>query len=109
MEIALVQQIYEQLLIIGCCKNRSEFSAEWLGMNQSYYRSAMARHEIVGVRAQVHLIATLRNVGMSFARSDFDFVVAKGHIMIDLHARLLEELFDRVIADAQVTPLGWDG
>lgn len=84
MKNALIQQIYEQLLIIGCCKNRSEFSAEWLGMNQSYYRSAVARHETVGVRAQAHLIATLRNVGMSFVRSDFEFIVTKGNTMIDL-------------------------
>lgn len=102
----LVNQIYEQLLIIGCCGSRSDFSTAWLGMDEGYYSSIMSRHETISVRAQAHLTATLRNVGMSFGGSGVDFVVPKGHMMVDLHSRLLEDLFRRVVMEAQAACSG---
>src|SRR5690348_12533223 len=95
----LVQWIYEELLVIGSCRSRSEFSTKWLGMEDGYYRSIQARGATISVRAQTHLTAKLRNLGMMLARSQYDFVVAKGHIMIDLHSRCLEDLFERVTSE----------
>ncbi|MBS0248253.1 MAG: hypothetical protein JSR61_16680 [Proteobacteria bacterium] len=97
----LVHQAYEELLIIGCIKSRSAFSTDWLGMDESYYRSVMARGEKVSIRAQVHLAARLRDSGMAFGRAEHGFIVAKAHILVDLHCRLLEDLFDRVTSEAQ--------
>ena len=96
----LIHQAYDELLIIGCVKSRSDFSTNWLGIDESYYRSVMARGEKVSVRAQVHLTARLRESGMAFGRSEHGFVVAKAHILVDLHCRLLEDLFDRVTSEA---------
>ncbi len=96
----LVHQTYEELLIIGCVKSRSDFSVRWLGMDESYYRSVMARGEKVSVRGQVHLTAKMRESGMAFGRSGHGFVVAKAHILVDLHCRLLEDLFHRVTSES---------
>lgn len=95
-----IQQTYEKLLILGCVKSRSDFSSRWLGMDESYYRSVLARNEKISVRAQVHLVACLRDRGTNMAFSEYEFMVPKGHILIDLHSRLLEGLFERVTCEA---------
>ncbi|MGA7966838.1 MAG: DUF6626 family protein, partial [Gammaproteobacteria bacterium] len=76
----LIEQIYEELRLIGSCKSRSSFSTDWLGRDQSYFRSIMARGDTISVEAQAHLAATLRNIGMCFGRGDFPHLVKKGHL-----------------------------
>lgn len=95
-----VQQIYSELLILGLCRSRGDFSTRWLGMNESYYRSVVIRNESISVRAQAHLTVELRDCGFNFINAGYDFMIPKGHILIDLHGRLLEEMFDRVKNDA---------
>jgi len=99
-----VQQIYSELLILGLCKSRGDFSTRWLGMNESYYRSIVVRDENISVRAQAHLTVELRDCGYNLANAGYDFMIPKGHILIDLHGRLLEEMFYRVKRDAMGFP-----
>ena len=96
----LIEQIYDELRLIGSCRSRSQFSTDWLGREEAYYRSAISRGSTISISAQVYLTATLRNIGMCFGRGDFPFLVPKGHAILDLHGKCLEDLFSRVTSDA---------
>ena len=99
----LIEQIYDELRLIGSCRSKSQFSTDWLGREEAYYRSVTARHGTISVEAQTHLTATLRNIGMCFGRGDFPHLVQKGHIMLELHSRCLENLFARVTLNAVIS------
>ena len=100
MSADLIETIYQELKRIGSCKSRSQFSVDWLGREEAYYRSAISRGSTISISAQVYLTATLRNIGMCFGRGDFPFLVPKGHVILDLHGKCLEDLFSRVTSDA---------
>jgi hypothetical protein len=81
-------------------KSRSDFSVDWLGTNEAYYRSAVARDETISVQAQAHLAATLRNIGVAFVKSEFPQFRDKGAAMISMHGLVLEDMFERVTLNA---------
>lgn len=98
----LIEQIYDELRRIGSCKSKSQFSTDWLGREEAYYRSVVARQGTISVEAQTHLTATLRNIGMCFGRGDFPHLVQKGHIMLELHSKCLEDMFSRVTLNTTI-------
>jgi hypothetical protein len=98
----LIEHIYQELKRIGSCKSRSQFSLDWCGREEGYYRNAVSHGGTISVSAQAHLCATLRNIGMCFGRGDFPFLVPKGHVLLDLHSRCLEDLFARVTLNAAI-------
>ena len=100
MTDVLIEYVFDELQSLGSCSSRSEFSVDWLGANEAYYRSVVARDGSVSVRAQAHLAATLRNIGMAFVRSDFAQLRDKGAAMISLHSLVADDLFSRVTLDA---------
>jgi hypothetical protein len=91
-----IEYIFEELRQLGSCRSRSDFSLDWLGANEAYYRSVVCRDELISVQAQTHLAASLRNVGMALVKSEFPQLRDKGAAMIGLHALVLEDLFERV-------------
>jgi hypothetical protein len=96
----LVELIFCELRPLGSCRSRSDFSVDWLGTNDAYYRSVVARDEAISIQAQAHLAATLRNIGWAFAKSEFPQLRDKGAAMISMHGLVLEDLFERVTLDA---------
>ena len=99
MTDVLIEYVFDELKQLGSCRNRSDYSIDWLGANEAYYRSVVARDECVSVRAQAHLAATLRNIGMAFVRSEFPQLRDKGAAMIGLHGLVADDLFSRVTLD----------
>lgn len=97
---ALIDYIFNELVLFGSCKSRSDFSTDWLGANNSYYRSVVARNEHISIQTQAHLAATLRNVGMALVRSEFAQLRDKGAAMISMHGLVIEDLFERVTLGA---------
>ena len=100
MTDVLIEYIFDELRLLGSCSSRSDFSVDWLGANEAYYRSVVAREETVSVKAQAHLAASLRNVGMAFVRSEFPSLRDKGSALIGLHGLVLEDLFTRATVGA---------
>ena len=96
MQNPTIEYIFDELRRLGSCRSRNDFSVDWLGANESYYRSVVCRDELIGVQAQTHLAASLRNVGMAFVKSEFPQLRDKGAAMISLHGLVLEDLFERV-------------
>src|SRR5271168_737085 len=100
MSNELITFIYEELCRFGNCTSRTDFSTDWLGQNSAYYRSIAARGDAISVQAQAYLAAALRNIGMCFVKSDFAQLRDKGAVMLDMHQRVLEDMFVRVTLDA---------
>ncbi len=96
----LIQQIYDDLRQLGGCRSRNDFSTDWLGSNEAYYRTIQSRGESVSIRAQAHLAASLRSLGMAFVKSEFPQVRHKGTAMLNLYGICADDLFERVTLDA---------
>lgn len=96
MTETLIEYVFYELKQLGCCTSRSDFSTQYLGANEAYYRSCVCRKELIGVQAQAHLAATLRSVGMCFAKSSFVPVQDKGAALLGMFPLVLEDLFQRV-------------
>jgi RNA-binding protein YlmH len=93
----IIDIVFEELKRIGQCSSRSQFSHEWLGRNESYYRSIQSKGLKPSVEAQVNLVAKLRDLGMSFSRSEYPTLVEFGHTYL----RLYGECLDTLLAGAQ--------
>lgn len=100
MTDVLIEYVFDELKQIGSCRSRSDFSLDWLGANESYYRSLVARGETVSVRAQAYLAATLRSIGMAFAKSQFPQFGDKGAKMLSLYALVVDDMLERVTLNA---------
>src|SRR5690348_8520821 len=96
MADVLIEYVFDELKQLGSCRSRSDYSVDWLGANEAYYRSVVARDEAISVRAHAHLAATLRNVGMALVRSEFPQLREKGAEMIRLYGLVTDDLFERV-------------
>lgn len=100
MSSELIAFVYEELCRFGNCRSRSDFSTDWLGANPAYYRSVAARGDAISVHAQAYLMATLRNIGICFVKSDFAPVKDKGAMLLSLHGLVFEDLMERVVLGA---------
>jgi hypothetical protein len=101
LETDFVELTFRELVRIGQCASRSDFSRDWLGREQSYYRSVQCRDGSVSITAQAHLAAKLRDMGTFFERCATPSVAAAGQELLDLHSECLEALFQRVLWEAQ--------
>jgi hypothetical protein len=88
-----IDLVFEHLKRIGQCESRSTFSRDWLGREESYYRGIQARGHKASVEAQVNLVSRLRDLGMSFSRSEeYPTLVELGHTYLRLYGELLDTL-----------------
>jgi len=99
----VITRIYEDLRQLGSCTSRSSFSVDWLASNEAYFRTTQARREPVSVRAQAHLAASLRNMGMAFVKSEFPQLRDKGAAMLNLYSICADDLFERVVLRSVTT------
>lgn len=56
----MVEEIYWELRALGECRNASEFSEEFLGMERNYLRSLKWHEKAASPRALAHCAAKLR-------------------------------------------------
>ena len=97
----IIDIVFEELKQLGQCTSRSQFSSEWLGREESYYRSIQSKGLKPSVEAQVNLVAKLRSLGMSFSRSSCQYptLVELGNRYLELYGSLLDALLNSAQSD----------
>ena len=100
MENGNIDLVFEELKQLGQCTSRSQFSSEWLGREESYYRSIQSKGLKPSVEARVNLVAKLRSLGMSFSRSEYPSLVKIGHTYLKLYGECLDALLNSAQSDA---------
>jgi hypothetical protein len=73
---------------------------EWLGREESYYRSIQSKGLRPSIEAQVNLAARLRDFGMSFSRSEYPSLVKIGNTYLKLYGEYLDALLNSAQSDA---------
>jgi hypothetical protein len=99
MEDNNIDLVFEELKRIGQCTSRSSFSIDWLGRNESYYRSIKSKGRRPSAEAQLNLVSRLRDLGMSFSRSEYPSLVKIGNTYLKLYGELLDALLTSTQSD----------
>jgi hypothetical protein len=100
MENGNIDLVFEELKRIGQCSSRSQFSKEWLGREESYYRSIQSKGLKPSVEAQLNLVSRLRALGMNFSRSEYPSLVEIGNTYLKLYGECLDALLNSAQSDA---------
>ena len=100
MEDSNIDLVFGELQRIGQCTSRSQFSREWLGREESYYRGIQARGGKASADAQLNLVAKLQSLGMSFSRSEYPSLVKIGNTYLKLYGECLDALLNSAQSDA---------
>ena len=98
-----INSIYGELKRMGSCNSRSDFSACWLGREESYFRSIQAKGLEPSVQAHAHLAAHLKKMGVYLCNSEFPTLAAKGKAYLALFDGCLEALLNRALSQAAVS------
>jgi hypothetical protein len=96
----IIDIVFEELKRIGQCTSRSQFSSEWLGREESYYRSIQSKGIKPSAEAQLNLVAKLRILGMNFSRSEYPSLVKIGNTYLKLYGECLDALLYSAQSDA---------
>jgi hypothetical protein len=96
----IIDIVFEELKKLGQCTSRSQFSREWLGREESYYRSIQSKGIEPSVEAQLNLVSRLRDLGMSFSRSEYPSLVKIGNTYLKLYGECLDALLNSAQSDA---------
>ena len=100
MEDNNIDLVFGELQRIGQCTSRSQFSREWLGREESYYRSIQSKGRRPSVEAQLNLVSRLRALGMNFSRSEYPSLVKIGNTYLKLYGEFLDALLNSAQSDA---------
>jgi hypothetical protein len=92
MQQDTVGAVFAELKKIGQCNSRSDFNRDWLGREQSYFRSVQLKRRVPSTDAQVNLIARLRDLGMDFTRSGHPTLDEIGKTYLRLYGECLDAL-----------------
>jgi hypothetical protein len=96
----IIDIVFEELKKLGQCTSRSQFSREWLGREESYYRSITVKRRRPSAEAKLNLVAKLRSLGMNFSRSEYPSLVKIGNGYLELYSKLLDALLNSAQSDA---------
>jgi hypothetical protein len=99
MEKGNIELVFCELLRLGQCSSRSAFSRDWLGREESYYRSIQCKGRKPSIEAQMNLAVRLRWMGDHLRRSLHPKVAAAGKTYLKLHGDLLDSLMKRTRTD----------
>jgi hypothetical protein len=108
MENGNIDLVFEELKRIGQCTSRSQFSRDWLGRNESYYRSIQSKGLKPSVAAKVNMVSRLRDLGMSFSRSEYPSLVKIGNTYLKLYGECLDALLNSAQSNAVKLDCGED-
>ncbi|HEY5306397.1 MAG TPA: DUF6626 family protein [Pseudolabrys sp.] len=100
MENGSIDFVFSELTRIGQCRSRSQYSQYWLGRNESYFRSMQSKGLKPSAEVKLYLVARLRDLGMSFTRSDHPIAVEIGNTYLKLYGECLEALLNSAQSDA---------
>ena len=96
----IIDIVFEELKKLGQCSSRSQFSHEWLGRNESYYRSIQSKGLKPSAEAKLNLVAKLRSLGMNFSRSEYPSLVKIGNTYLKLYGECLDAMLNSAQSDA---------
>src|ERR1017187_533492 len=97
----IIDIVFEELNKLGQCTSRSQFSHEWLGRNESYYRSIQSKGLKPSAEAQLNLVAKLRSLGMTFSRSEeYPTLIKLGNRYLELYGQCLDTLLNSAQSNA---------
>jgi hypothetical protein len=102
MENGNINLVFEELKRIGQCSSRSQFSKEWLGREESYYRSIQSKGLKPSVEAQLNMVSRLRDFGMSFSRSEYPSLVKIGNTYLKLYGECLDALLNSALERGEI-------
>jgi hypothetical protein len=96
----IIDIVFKELKRIGQCSSRRQFSREWFGREESYYRSIQSKGLKPSAEAQLNLVAKLRSLGTSFSRSEYPSLVKIGNTYLKLYGECLDALLNSAQSDA---------
>ena len=97
----IIDIVFEVLKKLGQCTSRSQFSMEWLGREESYYRSIQSKGRRASVEAQLNLVSRLRALGMTFSRSEeYPTLIKLGNRYLELYGQCLDTLLNSAQTNA---------
>jgi hypothetical protein len=108
MEDSNIDLVFGELQRIGQCTSRSQFSREWLGREESYYRSIQSKGRRPSAEAQLNLVSRLRDLGMNFSRSEYPSLVEIGNTYLKLYGECLDALLNSAQSNAVKLDCGED-
>lgn len=94
-----IYDVYDELMRLGECTSRSQFSTEWLGKNQSYFRGIQSKGLRVSLPAHAHLTAKLRDKGVHYNKSSHPKLLPLGTACLMLYDQCLNALLSRAVMD----------
>ena len=101
MEDNNIDLVFGELQRIGQCTSRSQFSRDWLGREESYYRSIQSKGLKPSAEAQLNLVSRLRSLGMNFSRSEeYPTLIKLGNRYLELYGQCLDTLLNSASKDA---------
>jgi hypothetical protein len=92
-----VDLIYEELSRLRLCNGRSDFSRNWLGREEAYYRGIQSREQSASVDVRVNLVAKLRDMGTCYLRSTHPSLHATGDVLLKLHGEFLNSILSEAL------------
>lgn len=96
-----VDLIFEELVRFRLCRSRSDFSRNWLGREEAYYRGVQSKGLPASVEAQLNLVAKLRDLGTHFASSKHPKLNATGDVLLKMHGEFLDVMLSEALSNAQ--------
>ena len=97
----IIDIVFEELKKLGQCTSRSQFSREWLGREESYYRSIQSKGLKPSAEAQLNCVSWLRSLGMTFSRSEeYPTLIKLGNRYLELYGQCLDTLLNSAQTNA---------
>lgn len=88
----MIDFVYDELVRIGFVENRSQFSKEWLGKQESYYRGLRNKNRQPSMHVLVSCACRLQGTGDSLLVYGDDQLRAKGRRLKRLARRCFAEI-----------------
>lgn len=95
-----VDLVFEELKKLRLCRSRSDFSRNWLGREEAYYRGVQSRGQPTSVEAQVNLVAKLRDLGTHYIHCPHQQSHATGVVLLKMHSECLESMLSEATINA---------
>lgn len=90
--VAVIENLFEELRDIGAVTSTVDFSVEWLGMQHSYLRCLRARNKRPSTKAWANLAVKLRHASQSLAQNKQPKVRRTSKYLAKMSDRCLEEI-----------------
>ena len=92
VEIDMIDILFDELRTIGLVTNSCDFSRDWLGRNESYYRGLRSKSRKPSMAVLVACASKMKGLGDSLTVYGDDKIRAKGRKLKRLARRCIDEM-----------------